>query len=75
MEDFTPYLILILLWIVYFVLHSVLAANTVKDFLKNKMGRSARYYRLLYNVFAIISILPVLFYNALISSKVLIPLD
>ncbi|MEK6476114.1 isoprenylcysteine carboxylmethyltransferase family protein [Catalinimonas sp. 4WD22] len=75
MEDFTPYLILILLWMVYFALHSVLATNQVKDFLKNKMGRSARYYRLLYNIFAILSILPVLLYNALISTKVLIPAD
>ncbi|MDF9800411.1 protein-S-isoprenylcysteine O-methyltransferase Ste14 [Catalinimonas alkaloidigena] len=75
MEDYTPYLILILLWIVYFALHSLLAAHQVKGFLKNKMGQSARYYRLLYNIFAIVSILPVLFYNALISTKVLIPLD
>lgn len=72
MEEITPYLILVLLWIVYFALHSLLAANQVKRFLINKMGRSVRYYRLLYNVFAIISILPILFYNALISGKVLI---
>lgn len=75
MEDITPYLILILLWIVYFVLHSLLAANRVKAFVKNKMGQSARYYRLLYNILAVLTILPILFYNAVISAKVLIPSD
>ncbi|WPP48195.1 methyltransferase family protein [Catalinimonas niigatensis] len=76
MEDITPYFILVLLWIVYFALHSLLAARRIKDFLKNKMGRKlARYYRLLYNIFAVLSIVPVLFYNALISTKVLVPLD
>ncbi len=75
MENPLPYLILILLWIVYFTIHSILAAHRVEQFLKHKLGKYARHYRLIYNIFAVLSLLPVLFYNALISAKVLIPLS
>ena len=73
MDNLIPYLTLALLWAAYFVLHSLLAANRVKDFLKNKMSSSARYYRLLFNLIATLTILPVLFYNALISQQWLLP--
>jgi protein-S-isoprenylcysteine O-methyltransferase Ste14 len=73
MENWMPYLTLALLWLAYFVLHSLLAANRLKAFLKAKMGSAARYYRLLYNLVATITILPVLLYNALISRHLLLP--
>lgn len=73
MENLTPYLTLALLWTAYFALHSLLAANRVKDFLKAKMGGAARYYRLVFNLIATLTILPVLFYNALISQQWLLP--
>lgn len=73
MENLSPYLTLALFWIVYCGLHSLLAANHVKDFLKARMGRAASYYRLLFTIISVAALLPVLFYNALISQHLLLP--
>jgi methanethiol S-methyltransferase len=73
MENLLPYLILASLWIAYCGLHSLLAANRIKDFLKASMGRAASYYRLLFNIISVASLLPLLFYNAIISQHQLLP--
>ncbi len=57
------YFILTILWISYFVLHSALITPKVTDFLKNKLGESYRFYRLSYNIFALVSIIPVVLYT------------
>ena len=75
MENLTPYLTLALLWLAYFVLHSLLAAKAVKSFLKDQVGFSSRAYRLFYVCFALLSLLPVLYYNALISKNDWLPED
>ncbi len=67
-----PYLTLAGLWIIYFLLHSLLATSSVKNYVRRMSGILYRYYRLLYNIFAIITLLPVLYYNARISSGLLI---
>jgi protein-S-isoprenylcysteine O-methyltransferase Ste14 len=46
------YLPLILAWLVFGVLHSVLAVAAVKARLQKMMGSASRYYRLIYSVFA-----------------------
>ena len=44
------------------VLHSLLASSGVKNFLRRFLGnRFMKFYRLLYNVFAVVSIAPVLY--------------
>ncbi|MEZ4903297.1 MAG: isoprenylcysteine carboxylmethyltransferase family protein [Spirosomataceae bacterium] len=48
----SPYFLQISLWLAYGALHSVLASSTVKQFLALKLGRSFRYYRLIYNLLA-----------------------
>lgn len=53
-------LILIGLWISYFVIHSVLAADSVKNWFQQRMGVAFRYYRLGYNLIAGLSLIPVL---------------
>lgn len=45
-----------MLWIIYYVIHSVFASSEVKEFLKNKMGKYFRYYRLSYTLFAFITL-------------------
>lgn len=45
-------LLAFILLLVYFALHSVLAADAVKTWLSNRLGRSYRFYRLLYNLLA-----------------------
>ncbi|MFP4507020.1 MAG: methyltransferase family protein [Cyclobacteriaceae bacterium] len=75
MENTLPYLYLALLWIAYFGLHSLLAAQSVKSFLKDRLGLSSRAYRLFYVIFALLSLLPVLYYNALVSRNSWLPDD
>lgn len=58
------YLILTLLWLTYFVLHSIFADNRTKEKLKS----IAKYYRLIYSVIAVLMILPIAFYMMLIPS-------
>ncbi len=69
------YILLIFLWLVYFTVHSGLASQRVKKYFEKRMGRSFRYYRLLYNCIAIVGLLGILFYNAIISSHLLLPLS
>lgn len=68
-----PYLILIFLWLVYFTLHSLLASQKVKKYFEMHMGHAFRYYRLLYNFIAIVGLLAIVLYNAILSSRLLLP--
>jgi protein-S-isoprenylcysteine O-methyltransferase Ste14 len=67
-----PYLILAGLWLAYFFLHSLLASSEVKKHAQCWLGKYYRYYRLGYNIFAVVTIIPVLLYNALVSTDSLI---
>ncbi len=58
------YLFLILLWIVYFLLHSVLASEKVKEHL----SIIDKFYRIIYNLIAIGGLLIILLFLALIPS-------
>lgn len=51
-------IVFLLLWLIYFVLHSVLAADTVKAWFAQKMGTTFRYYRIGYNFVAVVTLLP-----------------
>jgi methanethiol S-methyltransferase len=64
--------LLILLWILYYVLHSLLAATSVKLFFKKAFGRYFRYYRLGYSVFVTITLALLLWYQYSFDSPVLI---
>jgi protein-S-isoprenylcysteine O-methyltransferase Ste14 len=61
------YLILAVLWITYCVLHSVLISTTFTNFLKKKAGNAYRFHRLFYNIFSIVTLIPVVLYT--ISTK------
>lgn len=64
--------LLILFWIIYYTLHSVLAATSVKLFFETKIGRYFRYYRLAYSIFATIGLGALLFYQYSFESPLLI---
>ncbi|WKN45698.1 methyltransferase family protein [Tunicatimonas pelagia] len=66
------YLILAGLWLVYFGLHSFLALAKVKKQVQGWLGQSYRYYRLGYNIIAVITLIPILLYNSIISSEPLV---
>jgi methanethiol S-methyltransferase len=66
------YILLISGWAIYFVLHSVLAAEGTKNFFKIRLAGAFRYYRLVYTTISTIGLLVLLVMNASISSANLI---
>jgi protein-S-isoprenylcysteine O-methyltransferase Ste14 len=64
------YLWLSVFWILYFMIHSVLAMSPVKNRLFS-MGLSPVRYRLAYNIIALVTLLPVIIYSSTIASEYL----
>ena len=63
---------LVLFWVIYYVLHSVLAATSVKVFFKRILGKFFRFYRLGYTILVTITLIILLKYQYSFSSKTLI---
>lgn len=57
------YVILALLWITWCTLHSALIGLGVTSALRRRLPNAFRYYRIFYNLFAAVSLLPVLVYS------------
>ncbi|MFT5697750.1 MAG: protein-S-isoprenylcysteine O-methyltransferase Ste14 [Desulforhopalus sp.] len=57
-------------WIAWCFMHSLLIAPPVSDYVKNQMGTKARYYRLVYNVLSIITLLPLLVFTWIDSGEI-----
>lgn len=60
------------MWIAYYAIHSVLAATSIKEFLKKALGKYFRYYRLGYSVFALLALIALLIYQYSFSSPMLL---
>jgi protein-S-isoprenylcysteine O-methyltransferase Ste14 len=61
---------LIVFIILWGIIHSSLASLGFKDFLRRRLGDGfMKFYRLLYNIFAVVSILPVLYLMILLPDK------
>jgi methanethiol S-methyltransferase len=58
-----PYVRLVLFWMVWCALHSVLISRAVTEWLQREFPDGFRYYRILYNLFAVTSLLPVVLYT------------
>lgn len=69
----SPYLLLLILWGVYFFLHSLFARPRVKDWTARRLPWLMPHYRLLYSVGSGLGLVGILFYNAVISHERLIP--
>lgn len=63
------YLILILLWVLFYFLHSFLASITVKSWAESKLGLGKRWYRLLYSIGATFHLLLILIHAGGIPEK------
>ncbi len=63
------FLILIALWTTFCFLHSFMITPVFTDFLKKKTGTSYRYYRLFYNLFSLLFLVPVVIYSYSIMEK------
>ena len=64
--------LLIILWIVYYAVHSLLASTIAKQFFKNNLSTLYRYYRLGYSIFATITLAWLLYFQYSFKSPVLI---
>ena len=57
------YWLLIVFWIIYYAMHSVLAATSIKIFFEKLLGKYFRYYRLSYSIFVTITLFWLLYYQ------------
>ncbi|MGB8190645.1 MAG: isoprenylcysteine carboxylmethyltransferase family protein [Chitinophagaceae bacterium] len=65
------HIILFLVWLMYCILHSVLASGKVKRWADKKLGASAKFYRFGYTVFAFAGLVGILIYQVSITSPLL----
>lgn len=66
-----PHIILLALWILYCILHSVLAAGKVKRAAQRQMGSAYRYYRFAYTIVAFVGLVAILLYQVSLTSPLL----
>jgi methanethiol S-methyltransferase len=57
------YFILAILWITFCALHSGLISITFTRFIQRKTDNFYRYHRLLFNIFSVVSLIPVVIYS------------
>lgn len=57
------YGVLAVLWLLWCALHSGMIALRVTNALKDRLGDGYRYYRLVYNAVAIVTLIPLLIYS------------
>jgi len=68
----TKYLILVALWVLWCALHSALIATPVTEYVKARFPKSHRYYRILFNVISVLTLIPVILYSMSISGPLII---
>ncbi len=64
------YIILAFLYIVYCFLHSYLISIPVTRYFKKKMGKYYCHYRLSYNIFSFVTIIPILYFEYSIRGEI-----
>ena len=64
--------LLILFWIIYYTVHSMFAATSVKIFFKKVLRKYFRYYRLNYSIFVTITLIWLLYHQYSFDSPLLI---
>lgn len=66
------YVLLVIIWVAWCALHSALISLAVTESLRKRFPDGFRYYRLLYNIFAVITLLPVLLYGYFLSGELIV---
>jgi len=59
----TEYILLIILWIAWCALHSALVSLSLTEPLRERFPYASRYYRIVYNVVSLVTLVPVLLYT------------
>ena len=57
------YVILAAVWVAWCTVHSLLISVALTEHLKHRLGNAFRYYRIFYNGFSVITLIPVLLYT------------
>jgi protein-S-isoprenylcysteine O-methyltransferase Ste14 len=65
------YVILVLIWILWCTVHSLLISAPVTERLKRRLGNGFRFYRIVYNAFSAITLIPVVLYSFLLRTEAL----
>jgi len=58
-----PYLTLALLWAAWCALHSAMISITLTSYLKKKLHENFRFYRLFFNLFAAVTVVPIVLFD------------
>lgn len=66
-----PYAIASILLIIWCILHSAFISNTVSVWLKQASGKYYRFYRIVFNLFALASFLPLLYFFESLPSEMI----
>lgn len=69
------YFLLCTLWIAWCFLHSFFTTSRTTTWFKNHLGKGFNFYRLTYNLFSLITVLPLLYWQGNIAGPVVIPLS
>ena len=73
--DYTKYLILSLLVISWCVLHSAMISISVTEYFKKLLGSKYRFYRLFFNIIAILTLIPVALFASSIRTQAIFHWD
>jgi methanethiol S-methyltransferase len=65
------HIILVALWLLFGILHSVLAANWWKRLMQRQLGLQYKYYSFSYSVFAAVTLVAVLVYQGYLQSQLM----
>ncbi|MDP2683378.1 MAG: isoprenylcysteine carboxylmethyltransferase family protein [Deltaproteobacteria bacterium] len=69
------YFLLCALWILWCFLHSFLVATKTTTKFKKQLGEKFAFYRIFYNLFSIITVLPLLYWQSTIPGPIIIALS
>ena len=65
------HIILVMLWLLFGVLHSVLAAEWCKRLMQRRLGAGYKYYNFAYSVFAMVTLIGILIFQFNMESRLL----
>ncbi len=68
------YLLLCTLWVLWCFLHSFLLTTGTTIWLKKQLGGKIGYYRIFYNLFALVTVLPLFYWQRTIPGPLIVPL-
>lgn len=63
------HIILVLLWMFFGILHSLLAANWLKRLMQQQLGSQYKYYSFSYSIFAAVTLIAILVYQVYLPSQ------